>query len=147
VRVAPRLHRCCRPPHDRFPPYVYTKDTALRIYEDVYRFATTVPLRVITTVDVYKAFDMVPHSAILHNFSQLEVDPRMFYYARAFLSNRTVEIQVDAYTFLPHPISRAVPQGSTPSPMLFNMAMIRFPTQLQAIPTPHHNIYADDVTV
>lgn len=71
----------------------------------------------------------------------------MFNYVRAFLSNLTVQLQVDAYASLTNRISRGVPQGSTLSPMLFNIAIIRLPTELQAIPTLHDNIYAYDVTI
>ncbi|KAM7300530.1 hypothetical protein ISCGN_016142 [Ixodes scapularis] len=80
------------PAQTGFRPQVSTQDTAMRIYEDVYQFASTVQLRVIATVDVCKAFDIIPHSAILHNLSQLEVGLRMLNYDRAVLFNRTIQL-------------------------------------------------------
>lgn len=43
--------------------------------------------------------------------------------------------------------SQGTPQGSVLSPFIFNVAMIKLPSLLEAIPAIQHSLYADDITI
>ncbi|XP_064470122.1 uncharacterized protein LOC135384869 [Ornithodoros turicata] len=60
-----------------------------------------------------------------------------------FLSGRFLFVRTTERNTDPHPASRGVPQGSVPSPLLFNVIMASLPALL-----PHHarlTLYADDM--
>ncbi|KAG0427528.1 hypothetical protein HPB47_025429 [Ixodes persulcatus] len=42
---------------------------------------------------------------------------------------------------------RGTPQGAVLSPLLFNLALLKLPPALAAIPGLHHSMYADDITL
>lgn len=67
-----------------FQSHSSTQDAMLRIYEDIYQNAITTELRIIASVDIYKAFDSVAHHTILDNLLDTAPGSRMYIISRPF---------------------------------------------------------------
>lgn len=64
------------------------------------------------------------------------------------LSHRTARLTLGRLeSELIHMGSQGTPQGSVLSPFIFNVAIIKLPPLLEAIPGIQHSIYADDITI
>lgn len=66
-----------------------------------------------------KAFDKVSHSLLLLKLAQLNIDPNMLNWIRAFLSNRTQFTSANTHDSPPVPVHSGVLQGSVLEPLLF----------------------------
>lgn len=77
----------------------------------------------ITTLDLKKAFDTVPHIIVERALQRLGVDRRFIQYAMSSLRGWTTTISCGPHTSTPIPILRGVRQGDPISPLLFNAVM------------------------
>ena len=131
-----------------FRQHLSTQDIFLLLKEDLIDHLSTKSKSSIVAIDIKGAFDNVSHDAILCNLEHLDCGSRIYNYVRNFLTHRTATVGVynlRSDTFrLP---SRGTPQGSVISPLLFNVALIKLPSLLDAIPDLRHAFYADDITL
>ncbi|KAM7281625.1 uncharacterized protein ISCGN_006022 [Ixodes scapularis] len=119
----------------------------MRIHEDIYKYPSSSQLRTIAGIDLHEAFDNVTHRAILDNLIDTRLGSKMYNYIAAFLTNRTIQIQIDDYTSPKSTLTAGVPQRAILSPILFNLALKNLPQALATISDLHHNLYADDITI
>ncbi|KAG0412466.1 hypothetical protein HPB47_010386 [Ixodes persulcatus] len=126
---------------------ISTQDCLLRIYNDLLQDKSTTQLRLLLSLDIYKAFDNVSHESILSTLRETQCGPRMYNYIRNFPSNRTATFKIPGHISIPFQLHQGVPQGSILSPTLFNLAMSKLPAKLDTIPHLKFSIYADDVTL
>lgn len=143
------LEESQRMPHTMFGfrPHHSTQDILLQI-KDVLSKANKPTPKAILALDLRGAFDNVKHEVILQNFNNLGCGERMYAYIRDFLTGRVAVIKVGYVSSQPITIGcKGTPQGAVLSPLLFNIAFINLPRQLDRIPGLHHGIYADDITI
>ena len=93
--------------------------------------------------DVSKAFDTVPHLALLSKLSELGLDPYLLRWTRSYLSNRSQYVSVDGADSHVLPVASGVPQGSVLGPLLFILYINDVAT---AVSTESEvNMFADDI--
>lgn len=131
-----------------FRAHLSTQDVMLQLHHDVVTPHTHHDTQAILALDLTKAFDQVSHASILQGLASTNPGERTYNYIRDFLSSRTATLQIGDLTSPEITIGgRGTPQGAVLSPLLFNLALIKLPPALTAIPGLHHSIYADDVTL
>ncbi|XP_055584685.1 uncharacterized protein LOC129737547 [Uranotaenia lowii] len=97
----------------------------------------------VLSLDLAKAFDKVDRTTIINNLISWDVKGNMIQYIRSFLSNRSIQVQINGYRSSPRPIQTGVPQGSVIAPTLF---LIAINSIFQLIPSNINTlIYADDI--
>ena len=95
--------------------------------------------------DVSKAFDTVPHLALLSKLSELGLDPYLLRWIRSYLSNRSQYVSIDGVDSHVLPVAPGVPQGSVLGPLLFILYINDVAT---AVSTESEvNMFADDVAL
>nr|XP_037273560.1 uncharacterized protein LOC119165494 [Rhipicephalus microplus] len=110
-----------------------TQDAMLQIKEQVVNAPSTNE-RTLLGLDIKCAFDTVKDAAISDKTSQLDLGSRFHRYVSSFLTRRKVTVKVHGAP--PRTVDMrgvGTPQGSVPSPMLFNLIMIRLPERLDDI--------------
>lgn len=108
----------------------------------------TLDKRAVLGLDLQSALDRVRQSAILEQISRLNMGRRTFSYVKDFLSDRTTTIHAGDIQLPSKSLgSIGTPQGSVPSPCLFNLVMIDVANHLASLPDIRHTIYADDITL
>lgn len=131
-----------------FRQHLSTQDVLIQIKEQVLDHLSRDTPKALLTLDVKGAFDNVTHQAILENLNQTKCGHRAFHFVKAFLGNRTATLRLgplQSPTF--HTPAKGTPQGSVISPLLFNIALLQLPSQLDNISGIHHALYADDLTI
>ena len=68
---------------------------------------------------VSKAFDTVPHLALMSKLSELKLDPFLLRWIRSYLSNRSKYVSVDSVDSHILPVVSGVPQCSVLGLLLF----------------------------
>ncbi|XP_055585490.1 uncharacterized protein LOC129738330 [Uranotaenia lowii] len=95
------------------------------------------------SLDLSKAFDRVNQSTILSSLRKWKIEGRLFQYIQSFLSNRTIQVLVNATLSNPKPVKTGVPQGSVIAPTLFLIAINSIfdiiPDNIKIL------VYADDI--
>lgn len=78
----------------------------------------------------------------------MHVGTRLYNYVRAFLTNRTATVGISHLRTPSFPaLHRGTPQGSVFSPLRFNITLKDLPPLLDTVPSLHHALYADDLTI
>lgn len=125
-----------------------TQDAMLLIQSDLLDQPSVTDCRAILGLDVKSAFDNVRHAAILAQAQRVGLGKRSYEYIRAFLTGRTAQLQAGQIQFEERVMGgQGTPQGAVISPFLFNLVMIPVANSLADLPSVHHTIYADDVTL
>ncbi|XP_037564358.1 uncharacterized protein LOC119443721 [Dermacentor silvarum] len=102
--------------------------------------------KVVLALDLKGAFDNVTHELILTHLSHTDCGYNTFQYIRQFLTDRHSYIRLQHSEPGPYQLgTRGTRQGAVLSPLLCNLAMVRLPTLLSAVPGVPHALYADDV--
>lgn len=131
-----------------FRQHLSTQDIMLRLKEEVIAPATRHSPRAILALDLKGAFDNVAHAAILSRLNNTGCGNRIYSYISDFLTGRQAVLKIGDIKSKPISLgSRGTPQGSALSPLLFNIAFLGLPKQLEQIPNLHHALYADDITL
>ena len=95
--------------------------------------------------DVSKAFDTVPHLALLSKLSELGLDPYLLRWIRSYLSNRSQYVSIDGVDSHVLPVASGVPQGSVLGPLLFILYINDVATAVST--ESEANMFADDVAL
>nr|XP_050046796.1 putative nicotine oxidoreductase [Dermacentor andersoni] len=132
-----------------FCPHMSAQDVLLQLHRDVIRPTTMQHNdKAILALDLKGAFDNVKHGSILANLSSTDCGARAYAYVRDFLTNRQAFLRIEGEEHGPYMMgTRGTPQGAVLSPLLFNIAMMRLPSQLARVEGIQHALYADDITI
>ncbi|KAG0417574.1 hypothetical protein HPB47_005507 [Ixodes persulcatus] len=123
-----------------------TQDIMLQLHHDIITPRRHYDTQAKLALDITKAFYQVSHITILQGLAW-NFGERVYNYNKDFLSKHSATLQTRDLTSSDIQISgRATPQGAVLSPLLFNLALLKLPPVLAAIPGLHHSVYADDIT-
>ena len=94
--------------------------------------------------DFKKAFDSVPHRALIDKLKGINLNPLLLHWIQSYLSGRSQQVLVNGEKSDPLPVLSGVPQGSVIGPLLFLIYIDGIKT------TPlsgesHLTLYADDM--
>ncbi|KAM7289011.1 uncharacterized protein ISCGN_029148 [Ixodes scapularis] len=129
-----------------FRPGLGTQESLMLISKDIIKKKKKM-IRTIVAIDVKKAFDSVPHAAVIGEAQSLGISGRPLNFIRSFLEGRTYSVRCGREQGGRRTNRIGVPQGSVISPMLFNIVMAALPHQLEQIEGLGLTVYADDVTI
>ena len=94
--------------------------------------------------DFRKAFDSVPHCALLEKLENLQVNSLLVKSIRSYLSGRKQQVGVNGSSSDALPVLSGVPQGSVVGPLLF-LIYIDEIKSITLSPGSHLTLYADDM--
>ena len=93
-------------------------------------------------IDFSKALDTVNHTKLLQAVSSSTLKHNKVRWLVAYLQGRSASCRYLYVTSVCHAVRTGVPQGSTISPLLFNLFVSTYPNNVKV-----HTGYADDVHV
>ena len=91
--------------------------------------------------DFRKAFDSVPHRALIEKLENLQVNHLLVKWIHSYLSAREQQVVVNDSTSDTLPVLSGVPQGSVLGPLLFLDRI----TSITISPESQLTLYADDM--
>ena len=94
--------------------------------------------------DFRKAFDSVPHRALLEKLENLQVNSLLVKWIRSYLSGRNQQVVVNGRSSDARPVLSGVPQESVVGPLLF-LIYIDEIKSITLSPGSHLTLYADDM--
>ena len=94
--------------------------------------------------DFKKAFDSVPHRALVDKLKHINLNPVLLRWILSYLSGRRQQVVVNGETSEQLPVLSGVPQGSVIGPLLFLIYIDRIKT-LPLSDESHLTLYADDM--
>ena len=94
--------------------------------------------------DFRKAFDSVPHRALLEKLENLQVNHILIKWIHSYLTDRKQQVVVNGSSSNPLPVLSGVPQGSVLGPLLF-LTYIDGISSITLSPGSHLTLYADDM--
>ena len=94
--------------------------------------------------DFRKAFDSVPHRALIEKLENLQVNHLLVKWIHSYLSAREQQVVVNGSTSDTLPVLSGVPQGSVLGPLLF-LSYIDGITSITISPESQLTLYADDM--
>ncbi|KAM7298532.1 hypothetical protein ISCGN_019126 [Ixodes scapularis] len=123
------------------------QDILLILRHQVLDAYSKVQTRTVVAVDVRNAFDTVPHEAVIQSAELTGLCGHPLNFVKSFLNDRTYKIKAGDYIGPAEPNRTGVPQGAALSPTLFNLVMARLPLLLEAAPSLHFAVYADNLNI
>ena len=95
---------------------------------------------IVVFLDMSKAFDRVPHRAVLVKLARMGVTGTFLKSLQDFLSDRTFQVFVNGEFSTIRPLLCGLPQGAHLSPLLYNV----FLSDVPLVDGVHYSAYADD---
>ena len=95
-------------------------------------------------MDLYKAFDSLDHTTLLHKFKYHGINGITLNWFNSCLSNRSQYVEIENVLSTKMVINTGVPHGSILGPLLFLIYMNDIPNSSQAF---RFVLYADDTTL
>lgn len=95
-------------------------------------------------LDIAKAYDSTWHPGLLVKLARSKITGNSLLWICNLLHNRYAQVRMDGYLSSQRQIREGVPQGSTLSPTLFNIALADFPDPPEGC---FLSLYADDVAI
>lgn len=95
-------------------------------------------------LDIEKAFDKVWHLGLIAKMIYLKFPSYLIYTIKSFLEDRSFYVSRQNAVSSTHPLLAGVPQGSSLSPVLFNIFTYDLPQMSQFV---QKAVYADDITL
>ena len=95
---------------------------------------------IVVFLDISKAFDRVPHRAVLVKLARMGVTGTFLKSLQDFLSDRTFQVFVNGEFSTIRPLLCGLPQGAHLSPLLYNV----FLSDVPLVDGVHYSAYADD---
>lgn len=133
-----------------FRPGLSTQDSLAMIHKEAMIHTSKRPCynpRLIVAIDIKKAFDSVPHDAVLRGAVKRGIKGKTLKFIRSFLDERKFETAIGQSRGPRTENKIGVPQGAVISPTLFNMVMADLALSLELFPDLGYTIYADDITI
>ena len=93
--------------------------------------------------DLSSAYDRVWHTGLLTKLAKCKVQGKMLIWLKNYLTSRVLSVYKDGEYSSKRNISSGLPQGSTISPILFNVMVSDIP-KLEGV---HYSEYADDMAI
>ncbi|KAM7308764.1 hypothetical protein ISCGN_012397 [Ixodes scapularis] len=115
-----------------FRQHLGTRDSLLLLSTDVYRKGSTGSL---VAVDVCKAFDLLPHEAIVKALREVGITHKPLNFVKGFLKQRKYSIKTGDICGPLRNNDIGVPRGAVISPILFNLTMAPLAWRLNKIST------------
>lgn len=75
----------------------------------------------IVSIDLSKAFDLIPHNVLLAKLSAYGIRNESLTLLQSYLQGRSQRVKIEDITSDSVPVTRAVPQGSVLGPLFFNV--------------------------
>ncbi|KAM7290292.1 uncharacterized protein ISCGN_026937 [Ixodes scapularis] len=100
-----------------------TQDSLRLLYEEVLAEKDKQDRRLVVALDIRKAFDSVPHWAVVREAKACGIRGRTLNFIRDFLRDGRFQVKIGGTMGPEAPIKRGVPQGAVLSPTLFNMIL------------------------
>ena len=94
-------------------------------------------------LDIFKAFDRVWHTDLLHKLKSYEISGQIFGLMSSFLRNKRLWVVLDGKSSQEYPVKAGFPQGSILGPTLFLLYINDLPDDVIC----DIAIYADDTTL
>ena len=95
----------------------------------------------IVSMDLSKAFDLIPHSLFLAKLSAYGIRNESLALLQSYLHGRSQRVKIEDSTSDGVPLTRGVPQGSVLGPLFFNVFLNDL---FYLIKVPKLSNYADD---
>ncbi len=121
-----------------------TETALLRVQNDILRCLDRQETVLLVLLDLSAAFDTVDHDILLQRMeTTLGVTGTAIEWFRSYLTDRTLQVQIDGSVSTPHKVTHGVPQGSVLGPLLFIIYILPLGNIIRDHNLPFHG-YADD---
>ena len=97
--------------------------------------------------DISKAFDTVPHLALLNKLQEIGLDPYLIRWIRNFLCQRSQFVCIDGNSSHSLPVISGVPQGSVLGPLLFVLYINDVVSTISDESDVNMFMFADDIAL
>ena len=120
-----------------------TIDNIIHLENDIQKNLETSVKTLAVFIDLEKAFDSLWTKGLLVKLSNLGLKGHILLYLHNLLSRRTFQVRIGRQVSCTMDINNGLPQGSTLSPILFNVMLHDIPVS----PAVHNLLYADDCVI
>jgi len=126
-----------------FMPGCSTTQQLLRLTEYISSGLDKKCSTVAVFLDISKAYDSTWHTGLLYKLIQMHVPGELIKVIDSFLAHRSFRVKMDGAVSEWKPMLAGVPQGSTISPMLYNLYTSDIPKAIRT----ELAVYADDICI
>ena len=121
-----------------------TKDQLIRLETDIHKGLINKEYTTTVFLDLEKAYDLLWKKGLIYKLHKIGFRGNILKWTRAFLENRQCIVRIDDTYSDPYIIKNGIPQGSSISPILFNIMLNDIDLK---DPLVKISLFADDITV